>query len=292
MKKQFVILLTSLTLGSLLLTGCGSKATTTLPEQTPTVEISHSTEILPPSDTPASSDDLLSTETSVETGALLEEETGEKVETIPSTPDSQAEVATKPETVTKPQASTQPEASTKPQASTKPEASTKPQASTQPETSTKPQASTKPETAAPSTPQASKPTPTPEVKPEAPTLSAADIYSKMLEGVEIPAQNPLDDTLLKDWYGIDASILKSYKVTMPLMSMHINEYAVFEVKESKDVQTVLNGIQNRTDNMFLYPSLQEAFDARQIVTKGNYILFVIDGQSVDTIVKQFNALMK
>ncbi|PHV69998.1 hypothetical protein CS063_12690 [Sporanaerobium hydrogeniformans] len=230
MKKHFIMLFTILSIGGVLLTGCGSEKTSDLPEQTPAIE------------TPA-----------------LEQSTSKPpTEEVPNT--------------------AQPEASTKPQTS-------------KPNTS-------KPEASKPITkPEKTQPIPTPEATPETPlpevsSLSASEIYDKVLSDLEIPRQNTLDDTMLKDWYGIDASILKSYKVTMPLMSSQINEYAVFEVKDSKDVQTVLDGIEKRTEGMFLYPSLQEAFDARQTVTKGNYILFVIDGEAVDTIVKNFNALIK
>ena len=104
----------------------------------------------------------------------------------------------------------------------------------------------------------------------------------------------MDSAMLGDIYGLDTSILKSFKVVAPMMSAHITEIAVFEVNNASDIQTVKNAIEYRTggiDPRHLYPSLQEAFDNRQTVVKDNYVFFAMDA-SVDTLVANFNNAVK
>ncbi len=104
----------------------------------------------------------------------------------------------------------------------------------------------------------------------------------------------MDATIIGDMYGIDTSILKSFKVVAPLISAHITEIGVFEVKDASGIDAVKAGIKKRTDAMdprYMYPELQEYFENRKVVVNGNYVLFAMDG-SVDTLVANFNAATK
>ncbi len=304
MRKQFTYLVAALALSATLI-GCSSKqeevVTTpsteveaTVPTETPATEenvadtevienetATENTEV--PAETPAADATQKNESTTQED---TQKETTDKVETKPSTPPSttnKPSTSTKPNTTTKPSTSSKPSskptASAKPEATTKPGASTKPEVTTKPETSAKPEATTKPEASA---------------KPETTSLSASEVFDKTIAGIELPMTMEMDSTMIADMYGIDTSILKSFKVVAPVMSAHITEIGIFEVKDAAGIDAVKAGITQRTGGInpqFLYPSLQEAFANRQTVVKGNYVFFAMD-QNIDTLVANFNNAVK
>ena len=119
------------------------------------------------------------------------------------------------------------------------------------------------------------------------------MFSQITSGLELPSQTELDANLLMDLYGIDASLLESYCVKMPMMSFQITEIGVFKVKDVNNVDSIISGIHKRANSVggMLYPSLQETFDSRVIVTKGPYILFAMD-ENASTIEANFNRLIQ
>lgn len=294
MKKQFVAFIALLGL-SVALVGCNSQKTETTPSEEITVENTtseSSNETTTPEDETIKNEDSSTTEDSedtTETGStdtpsLEKDQAEEKVESKPeqvskpntstSKPNSSSTSTNKPSTTTKPQGGT----TTKPPTTTKPEASSKPEASTKPEAPTKPEASAKPEV-----PQT----------PETTSLSSSEVFSQITSGLELPTQMELDADLLMNLYGIDASLLESYCVKMPMMSFQITEIGVFKVKDANNVDSIVAGINKRAGDVgsVLYPSLQETFDSRVVVTKGNYILFAMD-ENASTIAANFNNLIK
>lgn len=288
MKKQFVAFIALLGI-SIALVGCNSQKTETTPSEEITVENTtseSSNETTTPEDETIKNEDSSTTEDSEDTTETDSTDT-------PSLEKDQAEekVESKPEQVSKPNTSTskpnssststnKPSATTKPQGgtTTKPEASSKPEASTKPEAPTKPEASAKPEV-----PQT----------PETTSLSSSEVFSQITSGLELPNQMELDADLLMNLYGIDASLLESYCVKMPMMSFQITEIGVFKVKDANNVDSIVAGINKRAGDVgsVLYPSLQETFDSRVVVTKGNYILFAMD-ENASTIAANFNNLIK
>ena len=294
MKKQFVAFIALLGL-SVALVGCNSQKTETTPSEEITVENTTSespNETTTPEDETIENEDSSITEDSedttetgsTETPSLETEQTEEKVENKPeqiSKPNTSTSKPSTPSTSTdKPSATTKPQGgtTTKPQATTKPEASSKPEASAKPEASSKPEASTKPEVA-----------PTPETT----SLSSSEVFSQITSGLELPTQTELDADLLMNLYGIDASLLESYCVKMPMMSFQITEIGVFKVKDVNNIDSIVAGINKRAGDVgaMLYPSLQETFDSRVVTTKGNYILFAMD-ENASTIAANFNSLIK
>ena len=325
MKKQFVTFMAILGVSAALV-GCNSQTTENTPPEEVTTD--HTTSEASSQPTTAT-DETVENEnapTSTQTPTLETEDvekTEEKVESKPTTttevttkpqastkpesttkpqastkPESttkpqaptKPEASTKPESTTKPEASTKPESTTKPEASTKPESTTKPEASTKPESTTKPEASTKPEST--TKPEASTKPEVPKA-PETTSLSSSEVFSQITSGLELPNQMEADADLLMNLYGIDASLLESYCVKMPMMSFQITEIGVFKVKDTNNVDSIVAGINKRADSVgsMLYPSLQEIFDSRVVVTKGNYILFAMD-ENASTIAANFNHLIK
>lgn len=197
------------------------------------------------------------------------------------------EASTKPNTTTKPQPSTNPSTAAKPQASSKPSTTTKPQSSSKPSTTTKPEASSKPTT---------KPETAPAPSPSAPatnttSLSCSTIFDKISNGLDTSNMQTVDAQLLNDFYGIDSSLLEDFCVKMPMMSFSITEVGVFKVKDTNNIDSVVSSINKRASDIgiSLYPSLEETYANKKIVTKGQYILFAISDDA-DAIVSNFNAL--
>lgn len=298
MRKQFTYFMAVLALSTTLI-GCGAKDTTpttpetsventeTTPEETTETEITEEQVDAEQADT-EQKEEVKEEEKAPESAETTQKEESkedtQKVESKPAT-STKPETSAKPQASTKPEATTKPQASAKPQASTKPQAQTKPQASAKPENTTKPEASTKPENT--TKPEAS-------TKPEVTSLTAEEVYTKVVAGVDLPATMDLDSELINDMYGIDTSMLKSYKVVAPMMSAHITEIAVFEVKDAADIEKVKAGITKRggdIDPRHLYPSLQEAYENRQTVVKGNYVFFAMDN-NIDALVANFNDAVK
>jgi len=102
----------------------------------------------------------------------------------------------------------------------------------------------------------------------------------------------VDSTLLTDFYGMDTSLLDDFHVKMPMMSFSITEVGVFKVKDVNNIDSIVSALNKRANDigMMLYPSLEETYQNRQIITKGEYILFVIS-DNVDSIVSSFNTLV-
>lgn len=275
MKKQFIAFFTLMTL-TLSLTGCGSNAEA--PAETTDIVVEEVVETNAPEETPVEEETIDAEEANQEETEITEEAASDKKEESTET--------AKPNSNTNSSTSTSTQASTS-KPSSSPSASTKP--STNAGSSTKP--STKPSPSPSTTPSTSKPSPSPS--PEVSSLSAEALFNKAVAGIEFPAQMTLEADMISDMYSIDISLLDSYMVKVPLMSAHMAEVAVFKVKNANDVSKVVEGINKRAADVgqMLYPSLQETYDSRQLITNGNYVLFVMD-KSAASIVSNFNAALK
>lgn len=165
----------------------------------------------------------------------------------------------------------------------------------------------KPETTKPEQKPEVKPEAKPEVKPEqkpetekpvekpveTPSMSASELYSKVVTSdMELPSLLEMDSSFFADTYGIDTSILKSYKVQMPMMMVHASEIAVFELKDAGDASKVMTGINKRIEGLkaqwgSYLPDQLELVNNYKTATKGNYVIFVVS-EYADTIISNFN----
>lgn len=144
-----------------------------------------------------------------------------------------------------------------------------------------------------------KPEVKPEQKPETekpvetPSMSASELYSKVVTSdMELPSLLEMDSSFFADTYGIDTSILKSYKVQMPMMMVHASEIAVFELKDAGDASKVITGINKRIEGLkaqwgSYLPDQLELVNNYKTATKGNYVIFVVS-EYADTIISNFN----
>ena len=297
MNKQLTVALGLLTLSALFV-GCNSNNASQ--ESIVLEEISSEATI----DSEENIDTLETTENleeSSENESTLEEETPDSTQDatsqehiVDANVDTQKKEEVTTEKVPTKTEVTQSQTSSKP--TTKPSTNTtttsKPQSST---STSEPQASTPPQTAPTPSPAPVQPEASPEDSSSNSTvtsLSCSSIFDQITIGMDDSTNMTVDATLLSDFYGIDASLLEDYCVKMPMLSYSITEVGVFKVKDVNNISSVVAGINKRANDVgiMLYPSLEETYERRQIVTKGQYILFVIS-DDVDSIVSNFNALV-
>lgn len=126
-----------------------------------------------------------------------------------------------------------------------------------------------------------------------PTVSTEMIFM-MTDGLEMPAQMAMDETMFADTYGIDTNLLASYTVNMPLMAVHATEVAVFELKDAKNAEAIMAGIEKRQkaleDQWQSYlPEQLELVQNYKTAVQGNFVLFVIS-EHANQIVENFKSV--
>lgn len=126
--------------------------------------------------------------------------------------------------------------------------------------------------------------------------SAKEIADQMLEKVEQPAFMELSAQELKDVYNIDAAKLADYSVRIPLMNVKSNELAILKVKDAKDIPAIEAAVKKRAEDaqkpfeQYL-PDQYENAKNYKLVTKGNYVLFVISDRA-DELIKVYESFFK
>ncbi|WP_253896136.1 DUF4358 domain-containing protein [Solibacillus sp. R5-41] len=114
--------------------------------------------------------------------------------------------------------------------------------------------------------------------------SAKEMTEQMVTEVEQPALMELTAEELTNLYNLDATKLEDFSVRVPMMSVKTNEIAIFKVKDVNDVAEVLAAVKQRAENVMkqfeqYLPDQYENAKNHKIVTKGNYVLFVISEQA-------------
>lgn len=125
-----------------------------------------------------------------------------------------------------------------------------------------------------------------------PTPSQELVYV-VTDGIELPPSTQMPAEMFADTYGIDTSILDSYYVQMPMMNVHANEIAVFEVKDEADIEAVKAGIEKRQDSLeqqwaSYLPEQLELVKNYKVEVKGNRVIFVVSDVA-DQIIEKFKA---
>lgn len=223
-----------------------------------------------------------------------------------ATPDVSASLPAVSESVTP-----QPEESILPEESQQPEESIQP--SEQPEETPSAQPSAKP-TATPSAKPSAKPSAAPTTKPTAkptatpkptaaptatpaptPETSVVQSVWNEISALDMPMMTTVNDTLLSSIYGINASDLVEYVCKMPAMNTTATEFFIGEVKDGKmdTVKAALEARQDALDEEWskYLPEQYELVQNYQLVTSGNYVIFVISDQA-DEAVSAFNTYAK
>jgi len=117
-----------------------------------------------------------------------------------------------------------------------------------------------------------------------PGLKAAEMTTKMTEQVEQPNLIELEDDMVQTMYHLDPSLLEDYSIRIPLMNIKSNEIAILKVRDSKDMATVEAAVKQRAQDVqkqfeTYLPDQYENAKNYKMVTKGNYVFFVISEEA-------------
>lgn len=113
-----------------------------------------------------------------------------------------------------------------------------------------------------------------------PDLTTNQMVEEMVADIEQPAFMELETEDINVFYGINVDKLEEFTVRIPMMNVHTNEIAIFKVKNDGDIAEVEDLAKERAEvvqkqfESYLQDQYENAKDYR-LVTKGNYVLFVI-----------------
>jgi len=124
------------------------------------------------------------------------------------------------------------------------------------------------------------------------TLPAKEMADQMLVKVEQPMLMELEADMVGQLYHLDLALLEEYTVRIPMMNVKTNEIAILKVKDVKDVPAVETAVKQRATDVqkqfeTYLPDQYENAKNYKLVTKGNYVLFVISEQA-DELVQTYD----
>ena len=125
-----------------------------------------------------------------------------------------------------------------------------------------------------------------------PTLTATEMVNEMLAKVEQPMMMEVTGEQVQEVYNIDPEKLEDYAIRIPMMNVKTNEIAILKVKDAADVSAVEEALKQRAQTVqqqfeTYLPDQYENAKNYKLVTKGNYVLFVISDQA-DELVTEYD----
>ena len=125
-----------------------------------------------------------------------------------------------------------------------------------------------------------------------PTLTANEMVDEMLAKVEQPMMMEVTGEQVQEVYNIDPEKLEDYAIRIPMMNIKTNEIAILKVKDAADVSAVEEAVKERAATVqkqfeTYLPDQHENAKNYKLVTKGNYVLFVISDQA-DGLVAEYD----
>ena len=125
-----------------------------------------------------------------------------------------------------------------------------------------------------------------------PTLTANEMVDEMLAKIEQPMMMELTGEQVQEVYNIDPEKLADYAIRIPMMNVKSNEIAILKVKDAADVSAVEEALKQRAQTVqqqfeTYLPDQYENAKNYKLVTKGNYVLFVISDQA-DELVTEYD----
>ena len=132
----------------------------------------------------------------------------------------------------------------------------------------------------------------PETETVEPTLTATEMVDEMLAKVEQPMMMEVTGEQVQEVYNIDPEKLEDYAIRIPIMNVKTNEIAILKVKDAADVSAVEEALKQRAQTVqqqfeTYLPDQYENAKNYKLVTKGNYVLFVISDQA-DALVAEYD----
>ncbi|NIK78886.1 PBP1b-binding outer membrane lipoprotein LpoB [Paenibacillus castaneae] len=131
---------------------------------------------------------------------------------------------------------------------------------------------------------------------KAPTQTTKEMIDAMLAKIEQPALMEMPVDMVNQMYYFDPAQLEQYTIMMPMMNVKTNEIAIFKVKEASQIAAIEEGVKKRAADIqkqfeTYLPDQYENAKNYKLVTKGNYVFFVIS-EEADKLVNEFNAFFE
>jgi len=125
-----------------------------------------------------------------------------------------------------------------------------------------------------------------------PKLTPNEMVNEMLANVEQPMMMEVTGEQVQEVYNIDPEKLEDYAIRIPMMNVKSNEIAILKVKDTADVSAVEEALKQRAETVqqqfeTYLPDQYENAKNYKLVTKGNYVLFVISDQA-DELVTEYD----
>lgn len=133
---------------------------------------------------------------------------------------------------------------------------------------------------------------TSEPEPVEPEVTANEMVEEMLAEVEQPMLMELPADQVLAIYNIDPQKLEDYAIRIPIMNVKTNEIAILKVKNTADIPEVEEAVKQRAENVkktfeTYLPDQYENAKNYQLITRGNYVLFVIS-EDADKLIKVYD----
>lgn len=125
-----------------------------------------------------------------------------------------------------------------------------------------------------------------ETEPEAPASGLTGIVDALIEQYPASPYMRLEADAMQQLYGVDPALLEDYSVAVPGMNIRVNEIALMQVKDEKDLETVENALKQRQASVvgvfehYLPDQLEIAQNAK-IGHVGNVAYLIIHEQAAE-----------
>ncbi|MEK4509917.1 DUF4358 domain-containing protein [Paenibacillus sp. FSL K6-2524] len=124
-----------------------------------------------------------------------------------------------------------------------------------------------------------------------PTQTTKEMMDSVLAQFEQPSLMELPAEMVNELYHLNPTLLDQYTIMTPMMNIKTNEIAILKVKDAKDIPTVEEAVKQRATDIqkqfeTYLPDQYENAKNYKLVTKGNYVIFIIS-ENADDIEKAF-----
>lgn len=126
--------------------------------------------------------------------------------------------------------------------------------------------------------------------------SIADMENKLKEKIDLSNMDIGDSGKLEKLYDINSEDLEEFLLYIPKTNIEASEIGIFKVKDSKDIDTIKEKIENRVKGQAdifadYLPEEYYLIEKNVLKTKDNYILYIISEDS-EVIEKVFDESFK
>lgn len=126
-----------------------------------------------------------------------------------------------------------------------------------------------------------------------PTQTTKEMMDSVLAQFEQPSLMELPAEMVNELYHLNPALLDQYTIMTPMMNIKTNEIAILKVKDAKDIPAVEEAVKQRATDIqkqfeTYLPDQYENAKNYKLITKGNYVIFIIS-ENADDIEKAFES---